>query len=426
MDESSRKSGIDIVGDVRWGMHLCQFYQTKEDLTDILVPYFKAGLENNEFCMWVTSEPLRVEEARASLGEAVKDLDKYFAKGQVEILDYSEWYTESGRFDADVVLQGWVDKERQALEKGFDGLRLTENTFWLQREDWADFTLYEGTVDSVIGQHKIIAICTYSLEKCKSIPEVIDVTSNHEFALIRREGQWKTIEGARRRQGTNELANNEAKWRSLVQNAPNMIMETDCNGTIQFMNRTPPKFDVKEEVGKSIYDYIQQEHHNVVRKAIDEVTRTGKNSNYELTGAGPDGSISWYRTTISPIRHNGETTSLIHIMDDITERKQIEERIRVFSSAIAGAVDGMAMTDMKGTITYVNPSMEGLFGYNNGEMMGKSIVDLAANQEMANGIISTLIKTESWSGEIESIKKNKETFPAILSLSTVRDDEATQ
>jgi len=46
-----RKSGIDILGDVPWGTHLCQFYHTKEDLIDILVPYFKAGLENNEFCM---------------------------------------------------------------------------------------------------------------------------------------------------------------------------------------------------------------------------------------------------------------------------------------------------------------------------------------------------------------------------------------
>ncbi len=113
----------------------------------------------------------------------------------------------------------------------------------------------------------------------------------------------------------------------------------------------------------------------------------------------------------------------LSVARDITERKKTEERIKVFSSAVAGAIDGMAMTDMKGTITYVNPSMEGLFGYNNGEMLGKSVVDLVGNQEMANGIISTLIKTGSWSGEIESIKKNKETFPAILSLSIVRDEK---
>ena len=66
MRENLRKSGIDIIGDISWGTHFCQFYQTKEDLMDILVPYFKAGLENNEFCLWVTSQPLEVARGKRS------------------------------------------------------------------------------------------------------------------------------------------------------------------------------------------------------------------------------------------------------------------------------------------------------------------------------------------------------------------------
>ena len=67
MAEEKRRTGIDIMGDAPWGMHSCQFYETKEDLLSILVPYFKAGLESNEFCMWVTSEPLSSEEAKTEL-----------------------------------------------------------------------------------------------------------------------------------------------------------------------------------------------------------------------------------------------------------------------------------------------------------------------------------------------------------------------
>lgn len=52
--------GAALTGDFAWGTHLCQFYQTRDDLVDVLVPYFKTGLENNEFCMWITSEPLKV------------------------------------------------------------------------------------------------------------------------------------------------------------------------------------------------------------------------------------------------------------------------------------------------------------------------------------------------------------------------------
>jgi hypothetical protein len=45
----SRKTGISALGSVAWGTHVCLFYKSKQDLITVLVPYFKAGLENNEF-----------------------------------------------------------------------------------------------------------------------------------------------------------------------------------------------------------------------------------------------------------------------------------------------------------------------------------------------------------------------------------------
>ena len=67
MQNDRRSSGIDVIGSVPWGTHFCQFYKTEQDLIDILVPYFKAGLENEEFCMWVASEPLMVAEAQEAM-----------------------------------------------------------------------------------------------------------------------------------------------------------------------------------------------------------------------------------------------------------------------------------------------------------------------------------------------------------------------
>ena len=125
--EKTRESGIPIVGVVPWGTHLCQFYLTKEDLLDILIPYFKEGLENNEFCMWITSEPLKVEEVKAALKKEVKGLNSYIEKKQIEILDYSQWYTKSGKFKADDVLQGWIEKEKEAIEQVLNSTGLARN-----------------------------------------------------------------------------------------------------------------------------------------------------------------------------------------------------------------------------------------------------------------------------------------------------------
>ncbi len=110
MKADIRKSGIDIIGDISWGTHICQFYQTKEDLTDILVPYFKEGLENNEFCLWVTSQPLEVEDAIEALKRVVPYLNANLEKGQIEIISYTDWFLTEGAFDPERVLNGWVEK----------------------------------------------------------------------------------------------------------------------------------------------------------------------------------------------------------------------------------------------------------------------------------------------------------------------------
>jgi PAS domain S-box-containing protein len=204
MEQKLRKSGIDIIGDAPWGTHFCQFYQTKEDLIDILVPYFKTGLENNEFCMWVTSQPLEVGEAKEVLRRAVPDIDAYLEKGQIEIIPYTHWYVKDGVFNSERVLNGWVEKLNQALANGYDGLRLTGNTFWLEKEDWNDFVDYEEEVDRVLGNYQMMALCTYSLDRCNAT-EIIDVVINHQFALVKKEGKWEQIESSKRKMAEEAL-----------------------------------------------------------------------------------------------------------------------------------------------------------------------------------------------------------------------------
>ena len=188
-----QKFGIDFVGDIPWGTHLCQFYETKHDLSDILVPYFAEGLRSNEACIWITSEPLEVEEATAALEKAVPDIDRFIKSGQLPILSYTEWYFKDGMFDSDSVLQGWIEREQEALSRGFEGLRLTGNTFWIERSLWNQFTDYEEAINNVLGAHRIIAVCTYSLRNCGG-SDVIDVIRNHGGTIIKKGAIWSVVE----------------------------------------------------------------------------------------------------------------------------------------------------------------------------------------------------------------------------------------
>jgi HD-GYP domain-containing protein (c-di-GMP phosphodiesterase class II) len=187
---------IDIGGGVLGGTHVCQLYDTKEDLIDLIVPFFKAGLENNELCVWITSEPLEVTEAKLSLSNAVDNFENYTTNHQIDIIDAGEWYTKSGKFNPDRALQDLLRKEELALEKGFKGLRISGNTSWLNHESWEILTKYEAAVDTAIQNRKIVAACSYPRPNCTT-SDVVNIVSNHNSTIMKRESNWKRVENRR-------------------------------------------------------------------------------------------------------------------------------------------------------------------------------------------------------------------------------------
>lgn len=68
---ATRRIGIPGTTTTRWGEHLCAFFYTKADLLNLIVPYVKAGLEDNEFCLWITGGPVTKTEALEALKAAL-------------------------------------------------------------------------------------------------------------------------------------------------------------------------------------------------------------------------------------------------------------------------------------------------------------------------------------------------------------------
>jgi len=187
------KSGITLIGDLPLGTHFCQFYSTKKDLADVLVPYFRAGLENNEFCVWVTSDFFTTDEALDAMMKDMSAFQQYLDKGQIEVLPYREFYLKGGSFDLQRTLNMWMEKHTEALSRGFSGMRVSGNPYWIDnKKDWDDFACYEAAINNVIGGTKLLVLCTYSLEKC-GVVEILDVIKNHEFALAMNHGAWQIV-----------------------------------------------------------------------------------------------------------------------------------------------------------------------------------------------------------------------------------------
>jgi len=437
MEKELRKTGIDLIGNALWGTHFCQFYQTQEDLIDILVPYFKAGLENNEFCMWITAEPLTAKKAKASLKKTVRNLDDYIEKGQIEILDYGQWYTKSGKFDVDEVLDGWVEKENQALERGFDGLRLTGNTFWLEDKDWKGFTEYEKMVNDVIGNYKMLAVCSYSLDKCGAA-EIMDVVTNHKFALVKRENRWEIIESYERKQAEEALRRSEEKlWLALDATTDGIWQWNFMTNELDFSSRYYTMLGYEpDEFPPSFESWQNLIHPDDLQSAlgvVEEYLKT-KPDEYEnefrLKTKG--GGYRWMRAKARVVERSQDGNALFMIVnhEDITERKRAEEVLqdaKEFSdSLISSMQDGLSVLDSHGVHMDVNPAFCQMTGFSREELIGIGASHPYWPPEAYEEIERVFQKTlrgEFGSFELTFMRKNGERFPVIVSPSWIKDKQ---
>jgi hypothetical protein len=122
-----RDTGLEAVGEVPWGTHFCIFYETRKDLLEIVVPFFKAGLQANEFCLWIVanSEWLTIDEAKAGLHEAVPDSDWLLKNRNIEIVPYHRWFLTGHAVDVRKAIARFRQKVGEARKRGFSGTRLT-------------------------------------------------------------------------------------------------------------------------------------------------------------------------------------------------------------------------------------------------------------------------------------------------------------
>lgn len=199
-----RKTGIRVMGDMPWGTHICVFYETKKDLLDTAVSYFQAGLESNEFCVWAVSDTIPLKEATSTLRNAIPEFEKRLSAGQIQLLRGREWYLKGDQFDLKKITGGWSKKLRTALAKGYAGMRVSGDAFWIASNYWTDFCAYEQELDQTLNGRKMIVLCTYSLLASRAV-DVLDVARSHQCTIARRNKDWEFFESPELKQSKREI-----------------------------------------------------------------------------------------------------------------------------------------------------------------------------------------------------------------------------
>src|SRR5437899_2176094 len=375
-----RKTGVDVVGDMPWGTHFCLFYETRADLLETLVSYCKAGLENQEFCLWVVAEPLTGEDARHALRRAIPDFDRYLENGSIEMVQARDWYLQDGTFNRKRVIGGWNEKLARAAARGYAGVRVTGDTAWLEKRDWNDFGEYEESLNQAVANQRLTVLCTYPLAACGAA-EILDVVRTHQFAVTKRRGSWDVIETAGHKQAKAEIKrlNEELEQRVLERTSQLTVVNRELtkevlqrqrvekallrseaylaeaqrvshtgsfgwsvsSGHIVWSDETFRIFECDPANKPTVQVILQRTHPKdraFVQETLDQVARDKKAFDFEHRLLMPDGSLKYVRVVGHPsTNYESGDFEFVGAVTDITESKRVEESLRRSEGYLAEA-----------------------------------------------------------------------------------------
>ncbi|MBI5454169.1 MAG: MEDS domain-containing protein [Deltaproteobacteria bacterium] len=248
MEGDSRDSGIKAVGQIKWGAHLCQFYKDKAALLELLCAYFIAGLESNEFCMWVTPAHTTVEEAKGLMRKHLSGFDEYLEKGQMMVISHLDWYKKGGSFELKRVLDGWLEIYSREIEgRGYAGMRVSGDTSWLCEDEWKGFDEYERVLQGSVAGYRLLVLCTYSLDHIGA-KELLDVVASHDFVLIERGGGWEFAESPGKRRLMEGLEAAKEELESKYRERTSELFEANLRLTNEIGERARTEESLRESL----------------------------------------------------------------------------------------------------------------------------------------------------------------------------------
>ncbi len=136
----------------------------------------------------------------------------------------------------------------------------------------------------------------------------------------------------------------------------------------------------EEFIGKKIIeDFVTKPNQSIYEKRIKDRLSGSLPPLMEYYAKKKNGEEIILETLTTKIVYNGQI-GLLTFCRDITERKRIEQNLTKseerFRSLVTMAPDGIITMDIKGKITYVNPSFLKLTGFEENEILGQSILKL--------------------------------------------------
>ena len=184
-----------------------------------------------------------------------------------------------------------------------------------------------------------------------------------------------------RKQAEEALSQSEERYRTIIEQMEDGYFETDLAGKFTFVNDAECRnlgYTREELIGQNRKLYTDEKSAKASIRLFSEVYKTKKPvTAYDLEITKKDGTKAIHEISVSLIRNSqGEATGFRGISRDVTNRKQMEEKIRQseerYRTIIEQMEDGYFETDLSGHFTFVNDAECRNLGYSREELLGMS------------------------------------------------------
>jgi diguanylate cyclase (GGDEF)-like protein/PAS domain S-box-containing protein len=227
-----------------------------------------------------------------------------------------------------------------------------------------------------------------------------------------------------------QLKEDVARRDAVLNTALDCIVTADGQGNITEFNPAAENafgYLREEVIGRSLTEMlIPERFHEAHRQGMLHYAETGglrlSGQRIEAYARRADGSEFPVEVAIT-VTKVGAHPLFLSYLRDISERREAEEQLRKFSRAVEQSPASVVITDLDGTIEFVNTKFVEVTGYTAEEAIGQNPRILKTEltpPERHKELWDTLSSGSEWHGELVNRKKNGDIYWEWCSISPVR------
>lgn len=182
----------ELFSSIPQSSELSAVYSNIEELTELLVAYFKQGIERGEYCLWTVTNVLEVEKAKNELEKAGVNVEKYLTSSQLEIIIFGT-HSKETTLPESAVRELVEASSKKDLYEEFSGFRMNVNITRIGGSLKPDPERLEESLKEINPEirRKLTYLCTFPLEELPG-SELLELVEE-KGVLVKRKGSWEYL-----------------------------------------------------------------------------------------------------------------------------------------------------------------------------------------------------------------------------------------